>query len=109
MAAGNTLQGRRREPFDEGDGVERVPLHDFEPGDYCGPLEGFTGDKPAVFYLLPNARDEDVPPSERSLHHVTSPPHTFAEENDGSLTISASILSPGGWHGYLERGVWREV
>lgn len=38
--------------------------------------------------------------------------HTVVEHEDGTITVSPSILveGPGGqWHGYLERGVWREV
>jgi hypothetical protein len=37
--------------------------------------------------------------------------HTVVEHEDGTITVSPSILdsAPGGWHGYLERGVWREV
>lgn len=85
-----------------------------EPGDYIGPVRGYTGDKPAVFFLLPDARDEGARPWERGIGHVTSPPHTFHEEADGSLTIRASILSVGvedgqrvdGWHGYLTAGEW---
>ncbi len=85
-----------------------------KPGEYCGPVTGYTGDKPAVFFLKPNARDEDAPPAARSLQHVVSPPHTFTEHEDGTLTIAASISDKAvgsdesdGWHGYLERGVWR--
>jgi hypothetical protein len=95
------------------DGEHPTPL---EPGDYCGPVFGYTDDKWAVFFLKPNARDRDAPPRARSEHHVTSPPHIFREEPDGSLTIMASIgdkAGPGsesdGWHGYLEKGVWRKV
>ena len=35
--------------------------------------------------------------------------HTVTEHEDGTITVSPSILdpSPGGWHGFLERGVWR--
>lgn len=85
-----------------------------QPGDYVGPVYGYTGDKPAVFFLLPIARDEDAPPHARSVHHVTSPPHTFTEDADG-LTISASILTRAAgdgaeiWHGYLEHGTWRQA
>jgi hypothetical protein len=71
------------------------------PGDYVGPVMGYSGDKPA---------------RARSVHHVTAPPHTFIEESDGTLTIRNSIgdrAGPGsesdGWHGFLERGVWREA
>jgi hypothetical protein len=88
-----------------------------EPGDYCGPVKGWTGDLPAVMFLKPNARDDDAPVAARSVQHVCSPPHTFAEEDDGTLTISPSIsdrkrsgnTESDGWHGYLEHGVWREV
>ena len=88
-----------------------------EPGDYCGPLVGYTGDLPSVFFLKPNARDADAPRSARSIQHVTSPPHTFRECPDGSLEIRASIGETArgsserdGWHGYLDEGhVWRQV
>jgi len=35
--------------------------------------------------------------------------HTVTEHEDGTVTVSPSIHSPGEWHGYLEHGVWREV
>jgi hypothetical protein len=41
--------------------------------------------------------------------------HTVTEHDDGTITASPSILVRGGpncatelWHGFLERGVWRE-
>jgi hypothetical protein len=41
--------------------------------------------------------------------------HTVKEHEDGTITVSPSILVTSGrdhgqpnWHGYLERGVWRE-
>lgn len=90
-----------------------------EPGDYCGPVTGWTGDVPAVLFLKPNARDEGVPPRARSVGYVTAPPHTFIEESDGTLTIRPSISdrtvhdkageTSDGWHGYLEHGIWRQV
>lgn len=91
----------------------RLPVVDGKPtwpcleGDYCGPVTGYTGDRPAVFYLLPGAGG-------RGLRHVTSPPHTFRECSDGSLEIRASILHQDGdgwsWHGYLDEGNnWRVV
>lgn len=37
--------------------------------------------------------------------------HTVVEHEDGTITVSPSILVNGGrpesWHGFLERGVWR--
>lgn len=40
--------------------------------------------------------------------------HTVTEHEDGTITVSPSILMPsttehGNWHGYLEHGIWREV
>lgn len=39
--------------------------------------------------------------------------HKVVEHEDGTITVSPSILviQPpiGQWHGFLERGVWREV
>lgn len=84
------------------------------PGDYCGPVVGFTGDLPAVFFLKPNARDSNAPPRARAIQHVVSPPHVFTEEPDGTLTITASIgdhagpdSGSDGWHGHLTQGEWR--
>lgn len=38
--------------------------------------------------------------------------HEVTEHEDGTITVSPSILIEqppiGTWHGYLERGVWRE-
>lgn len=91
-----------------------------QPGDYYGPVTGYTGDLPAVFFLKPNARDPDAPPRARSVQHVCSPPHRFRECPDGSLEIRESIssrlrrdetgASDDGWHGYLDEGhSWRQV
>ena len=39
--------------------------------------------------------------------------HKVVEHEDGTITVSPSILITGHhgkqWHGYLERGVWRQV
>lgn len=38
--------------------------------------------------------------------------HNVVEHNDGTITVSPSILISDGqtqWHGYLERGEWRTV
>lgn len=36
--------------------------------------------------------------------------HKITEHEDGSLTVSTSLVFPNGqkWHGWLEAGVWRE-
>jgi hypothetical protein len=80
------------------------------PGDYCGPLIGYTGDVPAVFFLLPNGAKEPGQKGRGSVHHVVSPPHQFRECADGSLEIRESIGAMPLWHGYLDEGhVWRTV
>lgn len=82
-----------------------------QPGDYYGPLVGYTGGKPSVFFLLPIAGDADAPEMAKAMHHVCSPPHTFTENDDGTLTIAASIGAGAPnyyWHGFLENGNWRE-
>lgn len=88
-----------------------------QPGDYCGPVDGYTADKEACFFLLPIAHDEGVPEPAKHLHHVTFPPHTYRECPDGSLEIRASIgaladdfSQPYIWHGYLNEGhMWSAV
>lgn len=39
--------------------------------------------------------------------------HTITEHEDGTITVSPSILMTAGendpgWHGFLERGIWRK-
>lgn len=83
-----------------------------QPGDYCGPVVGYTADKEACFFRLPL---EPTEPGDASLHHVTFPPHVYRECPDGSLEIRESIGAYGHdlalgyrWHGYLDEGhVWR--
>lgn len=87
------------------------------PGDYCGPIKGYTDTELSCFFLKPNARDDDAPPSARGIQHVNFPPHTYRECPDGSLEIRASIgdtvrggTVSDGWHGFLDEGhVWRKV
>ena len=43
--------------------------------------------------------------------HANLERHSVTEHEDGTITVSPSILCRSGsaeWHGYLERGVWRE-
>jgi hypothetical protein len=39
------------------------------------------------------------------------PKWTITEHEDKTITVTPSIWfnSPTGWHGFLERGVWRRV
>lgn len=52
-----------------------------------------------------------VPPNTDLLARLAN--HDIVEHEDGTITVSPSILCTGyygkQWHGYLERGVWREV
>lgn len=100
MAAGDTVQGERA--ADVRDGSQ---WHDqLEPGQY----RRVNGDRGLYW----ECRPPDWPPSvggSLAKHEVT-------EHEDGTITVSPSILSrstwrgePIEWHGYLERGVWREV
>lgn len=79
-----------------------------QPGDYCGPLTGYTGDKPAVFFIPP-VDPEEIPtwPHGR-IHHVVAPPHVFRDCGDGSIEVRESIGLGPLWHGYLDCGdSWR--
>lgn len=101
------MKGRRVKTFNE---IQK-------PGDYCGPISGYTGDKLAMFFLKPHARDKDTPVHGRGIQHIVFPPHKYIEEADGSLTIEPSIgdtrgdgrEGSDGWHGYLRKGVWSQV
>jgi hypothetical protein len=102
MAAGDTTQGRR---LPDGAGIDEVT----DPGDYL-----LLPGRDAVWCVLPNGVVNRIPVSETG---TTDQPVQWGmtEHEDGTLTLSPSInLHPtsgihGGWHGFLERGVWREV
>lgn len=68
--------------------------HACQPGDY------FRG-KDGVWYGRP-------PGCPNALASLAG--HTVTEHDDGTITVSPSILisGAGDWHGFLERGVWRE-
>lgn len=71
----------------------------FAPGDYAKGLDG-------VWYCRP--------PGDVDLHLLSSlKNHTITEHEDGTITVSPSILvrrvgdPTVEWHGFLERGVFR--
>lgn len=85
MAAGDLTPGRRRDPAD---------YLDLEAGDY-------TVRAGTAWVCLPTG----VGPANLRTWELV-------EHDDGTITVSPSIQdssAPGGWHGYLEAGVWREV
>lgn len=50
-------------------------------------------------------------PPRGAIGHLAN--HTVMEHEDGTITVTPSILMPStdprqAWHGYLERGIWRE-
>jgi hypothetical protein len=79
------LQGRR---------VERVG--DLEkPGDYT-----VTSTGSALWFILPDG----------TRGRVDTDDWTITEHEDKTVTVQPSIHdAPHGWHGFLERGVWRSV
>jgi hypothetical protein len=85
------VNGRRVYPHENGE----LPL--LEPGDYCS----WHG---VFFCATPNGLQGSLAK------------HLITEHEDGTITVSPSILVRGTlgtdprkleWHGYLERGVWR--
>lgn len=72
---------------------------DTTPNGAYGPTER---DGNIIWYVkTPNGHIGDV-----SAHEIT-------EHEDGTITVSPSILVSHAtdmlWHGYLEKGIWREV
>jgi len=67
-----------------------------EPGDYCKQPDGTWMSR------VPDGR----------FHAGSLAGHQVTEHEDGTITVSPSILHTeppvGQWHGFLERGVWRE-
>jgi hypothetical protein len=90
MAVGDTTPGRHCD----------VQLHKMEPGDYGFAVYG-PEDEGVWMCRAPNGYGGNLAN------------HTISEHEDGTITVSPSILiqrpPEGEWHGYLERGVWREV
>ncbi len=101
MSAGDTTQGRRL-PDD-------ASIADMEPGDYL-----LRSGRRMVWLRLPNGAQANLPVSESTATDART--WFLVEHEDETLTLSPSIwlhpsppADPAGWHGYLERGVWREV
>jgi hypothetical protein len=93
MSAGDRTPGRRIEsPYTQDGGL----IKDWpQAGDYFYYRGSFRG-------VTPNGVEASL-----ANHDVT-------EHEDGTITARPSILCRQGvggkrWHGYLERGVWREV
>lgn len=79
-----------------------IRVYDKEPHELLAGEYGRWGRDGGTFY----ARTPD------GVHVANLGSHQVIEHDDGSITVSPSILVSGGprigeWHGYLERGVWR--
>ena len=77
-----------------------------QPGEYI-----VQPARDAVWCCLPNGVTVRIPIKDLG---GDEPIWGFTEHDDGTITLSPSINlhpAPGrdGWHGFLERGVWREV
>lgn len=91
MAAGDVTQGVRRP-----DGTE---AHELVAGEYALAPSGH-----AVILCNPDGHHG----------HVYDSLWSITVEEDQTITVNPSIwwdkdATPPGWHGYLQRGVWREV
>lgn len=69
------------------------------PSDYCMRSRDGEGTGGFLWVVLPNGAG----PARLEGWEIT-------EHDDGTISASPSILDHGtGWHGYLERGVFREI
>jgi hypothetical protein len=82
----------RRVPFRPG-----FPGSNARPGDYCR-VPASADPRGACWYA--------VDPTGGAGAIVT---HQVTVHEDGTISCSPSLVMPSGWHGFLERGVWREV
>ncbi len=85
------MQGIRLYPDAEGN----YPWSSIQPGSY------FHKDGDGWYGMTPNG------------HMAALRKHACTEHEDGTLTVSPSILVSGNehvqlWHGFLEKGIWRE-
>jgi len=94
MSAGDSAQGRRVGPLH---GTDYLFPHELHPAEYT---------------LHPH--DQQWYGRTPNGHLCNLRAHEVTEHADGTITVSPSIAVSKGpnevvWHGYLERGIWREV
>ena len=67
--------------------------------------------EPGDYVKLPSGKFMSRVP-EPEFHTGSLEGHNVVEHEDGTITVSPSILhtepNVGQWHGFLEKGVWRE-
>ena len=97
------MNGRR---IADGSSIDAVT----EPGDYL-----LLPSREAIWCMLPNGVVNRIPVTESAHYAGSDVRWQMTEHEDGTITVSPSINlhpTPGmhdGWHGFLERGVWRSV
>ena len=90
------MQGRRV-PFRPGFPAGGPPA---QPGDYCKVPPNVRLGRIITWLLVdPTGGAGSIIPEN----------HVVTEHADGTITASPSLVMPSGWHGYLERGIWRSV
>jgi hypothetical protein len=98
-----TTPGRR---LPDGSSIDDVQT----PGDYL-----LLPNRQAIWCMLPHGVVNRIPVSEKG---TTNQPVQWGmvEHEDGTISLSPSInlhptpgLDETGWHGFLERGAWRQV
>ena len=88
---GIAMQGRRLPNIELEDWYGSETEETFKPGDYAR----FRN---LLVFRTPNG----------ILGTCSTKIHAVTDEQDGSITVSPSILIlPNEWHGYLDHGVWR--
>lgn len=85
------MKGRRRPDFFSD--RPRFRWNKTQPGDYWKLRDGHWS------VIAPSGETGSVRP----------PIWTITEHEDGTITVAPSIFfnSPHGWHGFLEKGIWR--
>lgn len=93
-----TTHGRRATSYDD--------YFNDQVGAYWGPLNVSGQDRPLWLNTPPCGH----PGRLATQSHDTSGQHQIEEHDDGTITVDPSILCREcGWHGYLERGIWRSI
>jgi hypothetical protein len=103
------MQGRRLYATDnvkELDGVQ--------PGDYWKAIDRNHQQREGDWMLALPKAPEPITEGEYDIGTLRQGVQDVTEHEDGTITVSPSILQYGVdgsefWHGYLERGIWREV
>jgi hypothetical protein len=67
------------------------------PGDYCKvPADVRLGRIITWIVVDPTGAAGSVIPEN----------HAVIEHDDGTISVSPSLIMPGGWHGFLKHGIW---